>query len=243
MQDWEGRAAPEPPPQQPPPPRRPAGPSMLPPVILTLLIVNGAVFLAQGAMGQWLLANFALWPLGASDAMMTRLGLGDAPSFQVWQLLTYGFLHGGTLHIAVNMFALWMFGVALENLWGSRRFAFYFLFCVIGAGLIQLLVATNAAADGSVYPTVGASGGVFGILLGFGMMFPNQRIMLLIPPIPMKAKYFVVAYGAFELWAGVTGSLSGIAHFAHLGGMVFGLLLILYWRHTGSFIKRRPGPF
>lgn len=242
MQDWEGRAAPEPPPQ-PPPERRRAGPSLLPPVILTLLIINGAVFLAQGVIGPWLLATFALWPLGAPDALMTTMGLEGVPSFQVWQLLTYGFLHGGTFHLLVNMFALWMFGVALENLWGSRRFAVYFLFCVAGAGLIQLLVATNAAADGSVYPTVGASGGVFGILLGFGMMFPNQRIMLLIPPIPMKAKYFVVAYGAFELWAGMSGTMAGVAHFAHLGGMVFGLLLILYWRHTGSFIKRRPGPF
>ncbi len=239
MQDWDGRTTSEPP-QQPPPPRRPAGPSLLPPVILTLLIINGAVFLAQGVMGQWLLVNFALWPLGGSDGGLAALGMGEAPPFQVWQVLTYGFLHGGTLHLAVNMFALWMFGVALENLWGSRRFAFYFLFCVVGAGLIQLVVATNAATP---YPTVGASGGVFGILLGFGMMFPNQRIMLLIPPIPMKAKYFVVAYGAFELWAGVTGTLSGIAHFAHLGGMVFGLLLILYWRKTGSFIRRKPGPF
>lgn len=242
MQDWEGRAAPEPPPRQSPP-TRPAGPSLLPPVILTLLVVNGAVFFAQGVIGPWLTGLFALWPLGAPDAVMTSTGLERVPPFQVWQLLTYGFLHGGTLHLLVNMFALWMFGVALENLWGSRRFAFYFLFCVAGAGLIQLVVATGAAAEGAVYPTVGASGGVFGILLGFGMMFPNQRIMLLIPPIPMKAKYFVVAYGAFELWAGMTGTLAGVAHFAHLGGMVFGLMLILYWRHTGRLGRRPSGRF
>lgn len=241
MQDWEGRAAPEPPPQQPPP-RRVGGPSLLPPVVLALLLINGLVYLAQGFMGQYLIAVFALWPLGAPDAVMTPMGMEEVPPFQIWQVLTYGFLHGGMFHLLVNMFALWMFGVALENLWGSRRFAFYFLFCVVGAGLIQLIVATNAAADGTVYPTVGASGGVFGILLGFGMMFPNQLIVLLIPPIPMKAKYFVVAYGAFELWAGISGTVAGIAHFAHLGGMVFGLLLILYWRQTGSFRHRPPGP-
>ncbi|MDN3516789.1 rhomboid family intramembrane serine protease [Aquisalimonas lutea] len=196
----------------------------------------------QGGFGSWLTVMFALWPLGSPDTVMTTMGMERVPPFQVWQLLTYGFLHGGTLHLLVNMFALWMFGVALENLWGSRRFAVYFLVCVVGAGLIQLVVATGAAAEGNVYPTVGASGGVFGILLGFGMMFPNERIMLLIPPIPMKAKYFVVAYGAFELWAGMTGTLAGVAHFAHLGGMVFGLLLILYWRHTGAFRRRPPGP-
>ncbi len=211
-------------------------PAALPPVVLTLLVINGLVFMLQLLTGPGLLLNFALWPVGSTGTIMTPQGEHLVPGFQIWQLLTYGFLHGGMLHLFVNMFALWMFGAPLENTWGSRRFAFYFLFCVVGAGLIQLVVASQAEA---AYPTVGASGGVFGILLGFGMLFPNERVMLLFPPIPMKAKYFVIAYGAFELWAGITGTLAGIAHFAHLGGMLFGFLLIQYWRGRPPFAGRR----
>lgn len=207
-------------------------PSMLPPVVTWLLVINGLIFLAQGVAHSPLLMNFALWPLGSGGSVLTPDGMQTVPGFQVWQLLTYGFLHGGMLHLFLNMFALWMFGVPLEHRWGSARFLRYFLVCVIGAGLIQLLVASQA---GETYPTVGASGGVFGILLGFGMLFPNQRLMLLFPPIPIKAKYFVILYGAFELWAGITGTLAGIAHFAHLGGMLFGFLMIQYWRRSFPF--------
>jgi len=128
------------------------------------------------------------------------------------------------------MFVLWMFGTQMEYVWGSRRFLFYYLFCVIGAGLTQLAVVSGGSGPGSIYPTIGASGGVFGILLAFGMRFPNQYILLLIPPIPMKAKYFVILIGAVTLFFGMTGTQGGIAHFAHLGGMIAGLLLILYWR-------------
>jgi membrane associated rhomboid family serine protease len=119
-----------------------------------------------------------------------------------------------------------MFGVQIENAWGSRRFAFFYFVCVIGAGLIQLIVVTTS---GSFYPTVGASGGVFGILLAFGMMFPNQPIYIYFL-FPIKAKWLVIGYGAIELWAGITGTQAGVAHFAHLGGMLFGFLLIQYWR-------------
>jgi membrane associated rhomboid family serine protease len=125
---------------------------------------------------------------------------------------------------------MWMLGSQLEMAWGSRTMVKYFAICVLGAGLIQLIVATQAAADGNIYPTIGASGGVFGILLAFGMMFPNQRLLLLFPPIPIKAKYFVIGYGAFELYAGIYGTQANIAHFAHLGGMVAGFLTIQYWR-------------
>jgi membrane associated rhomboid family serine protease len=197
------------------------------PVVMSLLVVNGLAFLAYMLLGPAVIMGFGLWPLG-TEGMTDRFG--GIPGFEFWQLLTYGFLHGGLFHLFVNMFALWMFGTALEQFWGSRPFARFYLICLIGAGVIQLVVATMAADSGSIYPTVGASGAVFGILLGFAMMFPEQRLMLLFPPIPIKAKYFVVFYGAFELYAGVTGSMSGVAHFAHLGGMAFGFLVITYWR-------------
>ena len=196
--------------------------SVFPPVIKNLLIINGLVFLAQFVNGDLLYRLFALWPLGTPYA--------NVPDFWPWQLLSYGFLHGGFGHIFFNMFALWMFGVQIENSWGSRRFAVFYFVCVIGAGLVQLVVATLAAQSGSPYPTVGASGGVFGILLAFGMMFPDRYIFLLIPPIPIKAKWFVIGYGVLELFSGITNTASGVAHFAHLGGMVFGFLLIQYWR-------------
>ncbi|MBK1652147.1 rhomboid family intramembrane serine protease [Halorhodospira halochloris] len=198
--------------------------SNMPPVIGFLLIVNLLIFGLQMTIGhELLLTLFALWPL--HDQALTGI-----PDFQFWQLFTYAFLHGGLLHLFVNLFAMWMLGTQLERVWGSRTMAQYFAICVIGAGLVQLFVATQAAGEGNIYPTVGASGGVFGILLAFGMMFPNQRLILLIPPIPIKAKYFVIGYGAFELFAGISGTQANIAHFAHLGGMVIGFFTIQYWR-------------
>ena len=159
-------------------------------------------------------AYFALWPLGS-----------EFPPFRLWQLLTYGFLHdtNGLGHLFFNMFGLWMFGRDLERMMGSQRFLIYFLTCVIGAGIVQLLVALTTGMN---YPTLGASGGVFGILLLYGMTFPNRMIVLLIPPIPMKAKYFVVIFGVLELYAGISGRAPGVANFAHLGGMLFGFLLL-----------------
>jgi membrane associated rhomboid family serine protease len=202
--------------------------SVFPPVIKNLLILNGLTFMAQyvadatgTGMLQRLLNSFALWPLATP--------FPNVPDFWPWQLVTYSFLHGGLAHLFFNMFALWMFGVQIENAWGSRRFATYYFACVVGAGLIQLVVATLAALSGDIYPTVGASGGVFGILLAFGMMFPNQPIYIYFL-FPVKAKWLVIGYGLIELWAGVTGTQSGVAHFAHLGGMLFGFLLIQYWR-------------
>ena len=211
-----------------------AGPptlSSFPPVIGFLLTATILIFLLQMSLGPHaLIGTFGLWPLlGEAEAVARHLG-AEVPQFQVWQLVTYAFLHGGLLHLFVNCFAMWMLGVQLEHAWGSRTMALYFFICVVGAGLVQLFVATQAAADGQIYPTVGASGGVFGILLAYGMMFPNHRLMLLFPPIPIRAKYFVIGYGAFELFAGMTGTMAGVAHFAHLGGMVFGFLTIQYWR-------------
>ena len=202
-----------------------------PPVVQALLIGNCLVFLLQVLGGMELIARFALWPIGTPSFIEGGIGLQRVPQFHLWQLVTYSFLHGGLLHLFFNMFALWMFGSLIEMVWGSRRFLTYYFACVIGAAVIHLFVLGVATA-GPVdpVPTIGASGGVFGILLAFGMRFPNQYILLLIPPVPIKAKYFVLGYGALELYLGVSGTQAGVAHFAHLGGMLAGLLLILYWR-------------
>jgi membrane associated rhomboid family serine protease len=135
------------------------------------------------------------------------------------------------MHLLLNMYALWLFGTRMENVWGSSAFAVYYFVCVIGAGVTQLLVST---LSGGFYPTIGASGGVFGLLLAFGMRFPNEVLMLIFPPVALPAKWFVTIYAAIELWAGVAGTQAGVAHFAHLGGMLFGYLLIQYWRRRPS---------
>lgn len=206
----------------------------LPPVTKALLIANGVVFLLQSLLGDGRFVAFMLWPL--DDGM----AFGGAPSFLPWQLVTYAFLHGNLAHVAFNMLALAMFGAPLEYTWGERRYAAYYFTCVVGAGLCQLAVASWAASQGGAYPTVGASGGVFGLLLAYGMLFPHQRVMLLIPPIPMKARTLVIVYGAIELLLGATGLQPGVAHFAHLGGMLFGWLLIRYWRGQPPFGKGGP---
>jgi len=215
----------------------------LPPVTKALLIANGLVFLLELLLGEQALAPFMLWPLQAGGLDM----LSSGTSFMPWQLLTYGFLHdtANFAHLLFNMLALLMFGAPLEYTWGNRRFLTYYLVCVAGAGLCQLGVTSWIAAQGgAVSPTLGASGGVFGLLLAYGMLFPNQRVMLLIPPIPMKARTLVIIYGAIELLLGFTGLQPGVAHFAHLGGMLFGWLLINYWRgkppfsRSGSRVRR-----
>jgi len=200
--------------------------SVFPPVIKNLLILNGLFFMAQlvPATNDILTNWLALWPLGTPNLVRTPFGIEQIPSFWPWQLITYSFLHGGFSHIFFNMFALWMFGVQIENTWGSRRFAIFYFVCVIGAAVSQL-----AVTYGVPIPTLGASGGVFGILLAFGMMFPEQPIYLYFL-FPIKAKWFVLGYGAIELWSGVAGTQAGVAHFAHLGGMLVGFLLIQYWR-------------
>lgn len=199
--------------------------SVFPPVIKNLLLLNVLLFVAQLTFEAALIRWFALWPIGAPDQIQFSYGIRQVGDFYLWQLITYSFLHGGLGHLFFNMFALWMFGQQIENSWGSKRFTIFYFVCVVGAGLTQLIVQL-----GGYVPTLGASGGVFGVLLAFGMMFPDARIMLLIPPIPIKAKYFVIGYGLLELYSGVTSTQSGVAHFAHLGGMVFGFLLIQYWR-------------
>ncbi len=190
------------------------------PVTQALLIANLVIFALQYLTGHLLIAPFALWPIGSVE-------LG-APPFRPWQVLTYAFLHAGLAHLFFNMLALYMFGGDIERLLGARRYLVYYFVCVIGAALTQLLVLGNM--DRPAGPTIGASGGVFGLLLAFGLAYPQRRIILLFPPIPMPAWLFVTLYGLLELYLGVTGTSQGVAHFAHLGGMVAGFLLLMLWR-------------
>lgn len=195
----------------------------MPPVTQALLITNVAVFLLQSASGGQLEDWFALWPLG--------------PRFEIWQLVSYGFLHGGITHIFFNMFALYMFGSDIERLFGSRYFLIYYLVCVISAALCQLLVTGWMGVPAA--PTIGASGAVYGLLLAFGMYFPRRMVMLIFPPIPMQARTFVILFGVLEFVFGVTGTGAGVAHFAHLGGMAGGWLAIQYRRRGFPFTRRR----
>ena len=191
----------------------------MPPVTTALIVANVAIFFLQSIVPA-LIVPFALWPLATGSA-----GVGAA--FMPWQLVTYSFLHGSLLHLAFNMFALYMFGGAIERVFGTRRYLVFYFTSVVSAAITQLAVAMLV---GAIYPTIGASGGVFGLLLAYGMYFPHNRIMLLFPPIPMPARVFVVLYAVLELFLGVTGSQEGVAHFAHLGSMIGGYLLLRFWR-------------
>ncbi len=241
---------------------RPGGFTMLPMVVKNLLIINGLFFLGTLALGS---------SIGFDMVKLFGLHYPGTQNFGIWQLVTYMFMHGGFAHVFFNMFALWMFGNVLENVWGPKRFLNYYLITGIGAGLIHLLVTYIRISSilpemhpdqisivyseglevmnrGMYYqdnlmhslnvllhtPTVGASGAVFGILLAFGMMFPNSLIYIYFA-IPIKAKYFVMIYGALELYSGIADNPGdNVAHFAHLGGMIFGFIVIKYWKRKGT---------
>ena len=192
----------------------------MPPITQALLLINVAAFCIDLFLGPWFTRLLALWPIGHG--------------FLPWQIVTYAFLHGSIGHLFFNMLGLWMFGAELERVWGPNRFMQFYTASVLTAALAQLLVGLLSH---SAYPTVGASGGLFGLLLAYGMMFPNRTIMPLFPPIPMKAKVFVAIYGGLELLMGVTGTQEGVAHFAHLGGMLGGFLMIRYWQGRSPFGK------
>ena len=190
-----------------------------PPVVLNLIIINVLIFMATALLPK------------AGNAIMEYCALSlGTPFFHVYQFITYMFLHVNFEHIFFNMFALWMFGRTLEYELGQKRFLTYYMVCGIGAALIQYLTAL-AFGD---FPLVlvGASGAVMGLLLAFGVLHPNAVIMLLIPPIPMKAKWFVVIYGVIELFLGWRG-VGNVAHFAHVGGMLWGFLLLQWWKQRG----------
>jgi membrane associated rhomboid family serine protease len=230
---------------------RPGNFSELPEVVKNLLIINGLFFLATVSLSN----------LGIDLVKILGLHQFQSTDFRPHQLITHLFMHGNFTHLFFNMFALWMFGKILENVWGSKRFLIYYMITGIGAASIHLLISqyqiisisnqipemVNLAIEGRynpsipiskkltqliITPTVGASGAVFGLLLAFGMLFPNALLYLYFA-IPIKAKYFVIGYGLIELYAGISNNpADNVAHFAHLGGMIFGFFLIKYWKNN-----------
>ena len=217
----------------------------IPVVTKNLLLVNIIAFVAT-----WMLQ---LRGLDLNELLGLHFFM--AADFQAWQLVTYMFLHSGFTHILFNMFALWMFGVVIENVWGPKKFLFYYISCGVGAGIMQEIAQffsfyfTISAQDPTVgfgelfaighqlstqlngWTTIGASGAVYAILLAFGMIFPNERIFIFPLPIPIKAKWFVMFYVAIELFSAMSSSGDNVAHMAHLGGMLFGYLMIRYWNN------------
>jgi len=183
-----------------------------------LIVAILAGYLLQVAFDPALIEAFALW----IDPAAPLEQLVSAP----WQIVTYSFLHGSGLHLGLNLFALWMFGADVERVWGPRRMLFAYFAAVLSGAAAQIIAVTVSGNEGG--PMIGASGGVFGLLLCFGMLFPKRRIILLFPPIPMQARTFVFVYAAIELFLGVTGTAEGVAHFAHLGGLVGGWLVYRY---------------
>ncbi|MFR9165177.1 MAG: rhomboid family intramembrane serine protease [Dysgonomonas sp.] len=207
--------------------------SSIPVVTKNLIIINVLVWLVD-----LILNSKSILINGLPLYQYTGLHYFSSDLFMPHQLITYMFVHGGFSHMFFNMFAVFMFGRTLETVWGPKRFLIYYLITGIGAGLTQELVwafQLSTPFEITYSLTVGASGAVFGILLAFGMLFPNAELMIIPIPIPIKAKYFVIGYGVLELFLGIA-SFSGdsVAHFAHLGGLVFGLILVLYWKKTNK---------
>lgn len=204
----------------------------IPRVTRALLVANVSVYVLQLMLGRARVSPLMLWPWDTGV---------DGMTFMPWQLLTYGFMHDSAMHLFFNMLTLFMFGAPLEHTWSGARYLHYYLICVAGAAVCQLALNTwMVSQEGMLVPTVGASGGVFGLLLAYGMLFPNNRIAALPFPIFLRARTIVFIYGAVALLFGITGTQQGVAHFAHLGGMVFGYLLIRYWRRPPG--ARKPPP-
>lgn len=196
-----------------------------PPVVKNLIIVNILIYIATTllpSVNSFLAQYCQLYWFTA----VNKLG---QPLFHSWQYITYMFLHGGFSHLFFNMFALWMFGRTLEMRLGPQRFLTYYVVCGVGAALIQMLVAWLTHDLGIVL--IGASGAVMGLLLAFGVMYPNSQIFVFPLPFPIKAKWFVMGYAVLELIYGATGYDLGVAHFAHVGGMLWGWMLLIYWKH------------
>ena len=217
--------------------------SSLPTVTKNLIIINVLVFVMTLLRKQFMFESFALF-------------YPTSPYFHWWQYITHMFMHGGFWHIFFNMYTLLIFGCVVERIIGSKKFLIFYFVCGLGAAAlhtgVEYLQATsymNALADGSLQaaesyarlkmtPTVGASGAIYGIILAYAMLFPQSRLTLIFPPVSMSAKWMVIIFAAIELLTGVTGTADGVAHFAHLGGMLFGWMLIKYWRKKGTLFDR-----
>ena len=193
----------------------------LPPAVKNLLIINIIVFLGIQFIGEPMYAYFALFPVGSSY-------------FRWWQFITHMFMHGNFAHIFFNLWSLIVFGPVLERMWGSKKFLLYYFICGLGAAACHELVLYYFQPGMLNVPTVGASGAIYGLLLGFGMLYPNYTLTLVFPPVSLKAKWFVIIFAAIELVTGILGTNDGVAHFAHLGGMLFGLILLLIWKKKGQ---------
>ena len=190
-----------------------------------LIAANVAIFALQAVYNDALISVFALWPIGRYHVEDLHAVVG----FEPWQLITYAFLHANLVHIGLNMWALFLFGPDVERTLGARHYILMYFAAVVSAALVQL-AAVTATRHAGIYPTIGASGGIFGVLLAFGVLYPRRTVMLLFPPIPMPAWLLVTVFGLIELANGVLGTEAGVAHFAHLGGMLGAYLELRYWR-------------
>ena len=217
--------------------------SNVPTAIKNIIIINILVMVMTSLNGDFMYEKFALF-------------YPTSPFFRWWQPVTHLFMHGGFMHIFFNMYAVYIFGSVLERIWGTKKFLIYYFVTGLGAALVhtgvewlQMQYWMGAAAEGNaaafshihalkMTPTVGASGAVFGLLMGYAMLYPDSIMSLIFPPISMKAKWFVLIYAAIELVTGITGTGAGIAHFAHLGGLIFGFLLIYYWKKRRTLYSR-----
>ena len=218
--------------------------SNMPAAVKNIIIINVLVYLMTSLKGNFMYENFALF-------------YPTSPFFHWWQPVTHMFMHGGFWHLFFNMYTLFIFGTVLERVWGTKKFLVFYFVTGLGAALIhtgvewiQMQSWLGAAADGSpaalasihamkMTPTVGASGAIYGVLMGYAMLYPDSIMTLIFPPVSLKAKWFVLIFAAIELLTGVTGTGGGIAHFAHLGGLIFGLILMLYWKKSGKLYSRR----
>ena len=217
--------------------------SNVPTAIKNIIIINILVMVMTSLNGDFMYEKFALF-------------YPTSPFFHWWQPVTHMFMHGGFWHLLFNMYTLYIFGTVLERVWGTRKFLIFYFVTGLGAAAIhtgvewiQMQGWLQAAAEGSMAaqssihalkmtPTVGASGAIYGVLMGYAMLYPDSMLTLLIPPISLKAKWFVLIFAVIELLTGVTGTGGGIAHFAHLGGLIFGFLLIMYWKRNRTLYSR-----
>ena len=217
--------------------------SSIPPVTKNIIIINVLIWIMAELKPDFMYETFSLF-------------YPTSPFFKPWQIITHMFMHGGFWHIFFNMYTLVMFGCVVENIIGSKKFALFYFVCGLGAaGLhlgvewLQMQSFMEGAALGNgvamqniaiikLTPTVGASGAIYGALIGYAMLFPSSRMTLLFPPVTLSAKWMVIVFAAIELLTGITGTVAGVAHFAHLGGMLIGWLMILFWRKRGTLFDK-----